>query len=90
MGHPLGRDQIRASQEMPPRSHCVIRCGVLGIYDSLNYEIGKQRGIVEKISTSSIKRKKIMYHIGTLLVKIICEIRFLYFSRSQKQILCIS
>ena len=65
MGHPLGRDLIRASQEMPPRSHCVIqhylgaaRCGVLGIYDSLNYEIGKQRGIVEKISTSSIKKKK--------------------------------
>ena len=97
MGHPLGRDLIRASQEMPPRSHCVIqhylgaaRCGVLSINDSLNYEIGKQRGIVEKISTSSIKRKKIMYHIGTLLVKIICEIRFFYVSRSQKQILCLS
>ena len=31
-----------------------------------------------------------MYHIGTLLVKIICEIRFFYVSRSQKQILCLS
>ena len=31
-----------------------------------------------------------MYHIGTLLVKIICEIRFFYVSRYQKQILCLS